>query len=291
MAKDELLSFEEITRLVRVFSELGVSNVRLTGGEPLLRNDLPSLVGMIRTIQGISDIALTTNGVFLPEQADALARNGLRRVNVSLDSLDTVIFSAMARRDHLSKTLRGLEVLTHLPVHPVKINVVIVRGENDAGLMQFVDLARSTPFVVRFIEFMPIGADDGWSRDAVVSTREIIGRIAAAGFRMMPIGCHGDQPADRYGFTDGAGELGFISPVSDPFCASCNRVRITSDGKLRTCLFSHRETDLRRLVRDGAGDEDLKEAIASAVFSKEEGHLINRPGFRRPEKTMSQIGG
>lgn len=306
--KKELLTYEEITHLVRLFADLGVNKVRLTGGEPLMRKELHILIEQISRIPGIIDIALTTNGFFLAEQALKLVKAGLKRINVSMDSLDPKTFSQMTRRDYLHKVWEGLDMVEKLPrqtlpasgvqagddglaIRPIKINVVLIRGINDDEIEGFARLARTKPFIVRFIEFMPIGADDGWTIDKVVPSREIIERINAMGPKLVPIQYHGDQPADRYKFEDGLGEVGFISSVTEPFCSSCNRVRITSDGKLRTCLFSLHETDLKGLVRSGANDEEIKDAIINAVWVKEEGHLINRPGFVRPERTMSQIGG
>jgi len=289
--KKELLTFEEITRLVHIFAELGVTKIRLTGGEPLMRKELHILIEKIARIPGINDIALTTNGFFLAEQALNLVKAGLKRINVSMDSLDAKTFSSMVRRDYLHKVWEGLDAVEKLPLRPIKINVVLIRGINDDEIEDFARLARIKPFIIRFIEFMPIGKDDGWSIEKVVPTAEIIERIKVMGRKLIPVEYHGTQPADRYKFEDGLGEIGFISSVSEPFCTSCNRVRITSDGKLRTCLFSLHETDLKTLVRSGARDEEIKDVISNAVWGKEEGHLINRPGFVRPERTMSQIGG
>jgi cyclic pyranopterin phosphate synthase len=291
MKKSELLTFEEITRLVHLFAQLGVRKIRLTGGEPLMRNDLPLLVKMIAGIPGIEDIALTTNGFFLAEHAESLAQAGLTRMNVSLDSLDSVKFSTMVRRDYFHKVWEGLSIVEHLSIRPIKINVVLIRDINDSEIESFATLARTKPFIIRFIEFMPLGADDGWSMEKVVPTEEIINRINAMGQRLVPVEYHGNQAADRFRFEDGVGEIGFISSVSEPFCSSCNRVRVTSDGKVRTCLFSLHETDLKALVRGSSNDEEIQQAILAAVWKKEEGHLINRPGFVRPERTMSQIGG
>ena len=300
LQKRELLTFEEITRCVHVFAGLGVTKLRLTGGEPLMRNELNVLVDKLNRVPGIQDIALTTNGFFLAEQALQLHKAGLRRINVSMDSLDPKTFSSMVRRDYLHKVWEGLDVLEKLPVRPIKVNVVLVRGINDHEIEAFARLARTKPFVIRFIEFMPIGADDGWSNEKVIPTREVIERISAMGFNLVPVRRHREdgedlhkveEPADRYTFEDGLGEIGFISSVSEPFCSTCNRVRITSDGKLRTCLFSLHETDLKAMLRNGASDDELRSAIVNAVWKKEEGHLINRPGFVRPERTMSQIGG
>ncbi len=292
MKKNELLTFEEIARLVSIFSGLGVNKVRLTGGEPLMRKDLHVLIEQINRAAGIHDIALTTNGYFLAEQAGALAKAGLNRINVSMDSLDPVIFSSLVRRDYLHKVWEGLDAVEKLQIGPIKVNVVLIRGMNDHEIEDFARLARRRSFVIRFIEFMPIGADDGWTFEKVIPTHEIIERINAMdGVNLVPVEYHGTQPADRYAFEDGHGEIGFISSVSEPFCSSCNRVRITSDGKLRTCLFSLHETNLKELIRGGAEDQEIRQTILDAVWKKEEGHLINRPGFVRPERTMSQIGG
>ncbi len=304
--KNALLTFEEITRLVHIFARLGVTKIRLTGGEPLMRKELHILIDQLHRTPGIRDIALTTNGFFLAEQAVELVSAGLKRINVSMDSLDPAKFSAMVRRDYLAKVWEGLNAIERLPIRPIKVNVVLMRGINDGEIEAFARLARTKPFVIRFIEFMPIGADDGWSIEKVVPTREILGRIDAMGHKLVHVEVHGAQPrqqdgrrldpssgqaADRFKFEDGVGEIGFISSVSEPFCSSCNRVRITSDGKLRTCLFSLQETDLKLSIRAGATDAELSDMIVRAVLKKEEGHLINRPGFVRPDRTMSQIGG
>ncbi len=291
LGKNKLLTFEEITRLVSIFASLGVYKIRLTGGEPLMRKELWKLVGMIRNIEGIKDIALTTNGFFLKQQARGLVDAGLDRVNVSLDSLDPKLFAAAVRRDYFDQTWEGIEEIERLGIGPIKLNIVLIRGRNDGEILKFAELARTRSFIVRFIEFMPLGADDGWTTEKVVPTQEII-QIISKHAQLVPIQHeNGKSPADRYVFEDGRGEIGFISSVSEPFCADCNRVRITSDGKLRTCLFSLHETDLRALLRGGATDEEISNVLMQAVWSKEEGHLINRPGFVRPERTMSQIGG
>lgn len=292
MDKSALLTYEEITRITNIFSKLGITKIRLTGGEPLMRKDLHVLIKMLGTIHGINDIALTTNGFFLHEQAESLAKAGLKRINVSLDSLDALKFEQITRRNYLDRVLHGLETIASFGIQPVKINMVVMRGINDDEIGEFAVLARSKPFVIRFIEFMPIGNDDGWSNEKVVPSREIRETIERQIHqKLIPVEYHGTQPSDRYVFEDGIGEVGFISSVSEPFCDHCNRVRITSDGKLRTCLFSHHETDLKQLVRSGAGDDEMRNSIVAAVWNKEPGHLINRPEFVRPARTMSQIGG
>jgi len=292
LAKKELLSYEEIARLTRVFASLGINKIRLTGGEPLMRKDLHTLVSRLASIAGIEDIALTTNGYFLSEQAEPLYRAGLRRINVSLDSLDAAVFNDVTRRDYYDQVWKGIEAADRAGLRPIKLNVVLMRGVNDREIGAFARLARSRKFIIRFIEFMPIGSDDGWSADKVVPTKEVIAAIEREiGMRLVPVEMHGAQPADRYAAEDGLGEFGFISSVSEPFCGDCNRMRITSDGKLRTCLFALEETDLRMLLRGGADEAAISRAIQDAVWKKQEGHLINQPGFVRPARTMSQIGG
>ncbi len=292
LAKKELLSYEEIAGLTRIFASLGVKKIRLTGGEPLMRKDLHTLVRELASIDGIEDIALTTNGYFLSEQAEYLSRAGLRRINVSLDSLDAAVFNDVTRRDYYDRVWKGIEAAEAAGVHPIKLNVVLLRGVNDREIGSFARLARSKPYIVRFIEFMPIGSDDGWSADKVVPTKEVIAAIEQEiGRRLVPVEMHGAQPADRYVAEDGVGEFGFISSVSEPFCDHCNRVRITSDGKLRACLFALEETDLKKLLRNGASEEAIAGAIQGTIWNKQEGHMINQPGFVRPARTMSQIGG
>ena len=292
LPKDALLSYEELARVAKVFVDLGVRKIRLTGGEPLMRHDLSRLVGYLRSITRLEDLALSTNGFFLAEQIAELVNAGLRRINVSLDSLDPVKFNLMTRRNYYQRVMDGLAAAEALGLLPLKINAVLIRGINDDEIVKFAELARSKPYVIRFIEFMPIGADDGWSPERVVPAREVIERIEkGVGKKLLPVEIHGAQPADRFQFEDGRGEIGFISSVSEPFCSHCNRVRITSDGKLRTCLFSLAETDLREPIRNHASDEDLRQIIRDAVQRKEAGHNINKPEFERPTRSMSQIGG
>jgi GTP 3',8-cyclase len=291
LGHSEILSYEEITRVVGILVRMGLRKVRLTGGEPLMRKELPELVKRLHALEGLDDIALTTNGYFLAEQAAPLARAGLRRINVSLDSLDPVTFETMARRNYLDRVLAGIEAAHDAGIGPVKLNVVLIRGVNDGEIASFAELARTRPFVVRFIEFMPIGEGDGWSNDRVVTTDEVLASLRLLGHETLPVGGDGTHPAERYRFADGKGEIGFISSVSHPFCASCNRIRLTSDGKLRTCLFSLEETDLKGPLRGGADDATIGDIISAAVAAKEAGHLINQPEFVRPKRTMSSIGG
>jgi cyclic pyranopterin phosphate synthase len=292
LEKDKILSFEEIARLAKIFSGLGVSKIRLTGGEPLMRKELHVLVGMLAGIENIRDISITTNGYFLEEQARALSDTGLRRINVSLDSLRSDSFAEITRRSYYEKVLRGIAEAARTGLNPIKINVVLIRGFNDGEILDFAQLARKSNFIIRFIEYMPIGSGDDWNIEQVVTEDEIIRTIEhGLGMRLVPRNLRESQPADSYVFEDGEGEIGFISSVSSPFCEHCNRVRITSDGKLRTCLFSLSETDLRKMLREGSSDSEISDVIIDAVLRKERGHLINKPGFVKPSRTMSQIGG
>lgn len=290
LPKDELLSYEEIERLTRVFVWLGVDKVRLTGGEPLLRRNLPELVRKLSGIAGLKDIGLTTNGYLLDEYAGKLEDAGLHRLNVSLDSLRPEVFKEIVRRDFFDRVIAGLHAAQKTSLRPIKVNVVLLREINDGEVRAFGRFAREEGFVLRFIEFMPIGKDDGWAPESVVPTSEVKAELETIAPLRALENDH-QYPAERYAFADGKGEVGFISSVTEPFCGSCNRIRITSDGKLRTCLFALDETDLRTPLRAGASDEELAEIIRQAVSSKWAGHMINQPGFVRPDRTMSSIGG
>ncbi|MBV9213914.1 MAG: GTP 3',8-cyclase MoaA [Actinobacteria bacterium] len=291
LRRDEILSFEEITRIVRLLVEMGVPDVRLTGGEPLVRRDVPSLVRMVAGVDGVRDLSLTTNGYLLERDADALVAAGLRRINVSIDSLQRDRFFQITRRDALPQVLRGLDAIARHPeVRPVKVNAVAIRGFTEREVIPFCDLARSTGFQVRFIEFMPLDGDRAWDRDAVLTGSELRELIAA----VHPIEELPREPSSTarvFRFRDGRGEIGFVDPVSDPFCAECNRIRLTAEGALRTCLFSHHETDLREPLRSGADDDELERIVRAAVWRKELKHRVGEPGFRQPARTMSAIGG
>jgi cyclic pyranopterin phosphate synthase len=290
--REAVLSFEEIERLVRIAVGLGIRKIRLTGGEPLVRKDLHVLVRMLAGIPGLDDLSLTTNGLLLGAQAAALSAAGLRRINVSLDALTRETFQRLVRRDALDQVMASLEMARrHFP-GPVKVNAVILRGLNDHEIEAFAELARSRSFEVRFIEFMPLDADRIWSRDVLVSGQEILARIDAVHPLVPDPGQSPHSPSRDHVFADGAGgKIGFINSVTEPFCDLCNRVRITADGKLRTCLFSLTETDLMSLVRGGAADAEIGAAIRRAVWVKEPGHKINAVDFIRSPRTMSQIGG
>jgi len=290
--RTELLTYEEMERLVRILASCGVSKIRLTGGEPLMRKDLPVLVRKISGIPGIKDIALTTNGFFLGAQAQELKDAGLHRINVSLDSLDPETFFAMTRRTSYDKVWEGIEAAHAAHLAPIKLNAVLIRGVNDHEVPRFARLARERGYIPRFIEFMPIGMDDGWSRDKVVGGGEVREAMEReVGKRLVAVERHDGQPADRFVFEDGIGEVGFINSISEPFCSNCNRIRLTSDGKLRTCLFALDETDLRAMVRGKATDADIESSIRQAVARKWAGHHINASDFVRPDRTMSSIGG
>ncbi len=287
----EILSFEEIERLVRLLVGLGIEDVRLTGGEPLVRREFPLLVEMLAAIEGIRDLALTTNGYLLERDAAAVVEAGIGRVNVSIDSLQRDRFFQITRRDSLAQVLRGLDAIAAFPqVRPVKVNAVAMRGFSEDEALRFAEFARSTSFQVRFIEFMPLDADHSWTPDAVL-TGEELRRMITAVHPLEELPREPSATARVYRFTDGAGEIGFVNPVSEPFCADCNRIRLTAEGELRTCLFSMHETDLRGPLRAGATDAELEKLVRDAVWRKELKHRVGEPGFRQPARTMSAIGG
>jgi GTP 3',8-cyclase len=291
LEREAVLRFEEIERLVRIFASMGVTDLRLTGGEPLVRRDFPKLVAMLTTIDGLRDVSLTTNGYLLERDAAALVDAGINRVNVSLDTLEKDRFFQMTRRDSLPQVLRGLEALARHPeVHPIKVNAVALRGFTEQEAVPFAEFARSTAFQVRFIEFMPLDADRNWSPDQVLTGDELRAIIDAV-HPLEELPREPSATARVFRFRDGTGEIGFINPVSEPFCSDCNRVRLTADGKLRTCLFSVNETDLREPLRTGASDDDVAELIRNAVWRKELKHHVGEKGFRQPPRTMSAIGG
>jgi cyclic pyranopterin phosphate synthase len=291
LGRDEILSFEELTRVVRVLAEMGVEEIRLTGGEPLVRRDLPTLVSMLSPLPGVTDLSLTTNGVLLDRYAGPLVDAGLRRLNVSLDSLSHVRFAEITRRDALDRVLAGLEEAERHPqLRPIKVNCVAIRGFTEEEVPALAELARRKPYVVRFIEFMPLDADERWVEDDVLTGGEIRALIEEH-WPLVEIPAKASSTARRFRFADGAGEIGFVNPVSEPFCSSCDRIRLTADGQLRTCLFSRREWDLKTPLREGASDQDLAGLIRWAVNHKELKHKINDPGFVRASRSMSQIGG
>jgi cyclic pyranopterin phosphate synthase len=292
LRREQILTFEEIARVVGVLARLGVDEVRLTGGEPLVRRDVPVLVQMLAQIEGVRDLSLTTNGILLDRLAGPLVSAGLQRINVSLDSLNHVRFAEITRRDALDAVLRGLEEAERYPeLSPIKVNCVAVKGFTETEVPALADLARRKPYVVRFIEFMPLDADEAWREDDVLTGAEIRAIVEERYGPLVALPAKASSTARRYRFADGVGELGFVNPVSEPFCSSCDRIRITADGQLRTCLFSRREWDLKTPLREGASDDELIRLMRFAVQHKELKHRINDPGFVRASRSMSQIGG
>jgi GTP 3',8-cyclase len=289
--RSALLSYEEIERLVRLLASMGVHDVRLTGGEPLVRKELWRLVERLSAIEDVHDLSLTTNGYLLTRQVDQLVAAGLRRINVSLDSLAQDRFFQLTRRDSLAQVLEGLEAAQrHEALRPIKVNVVALKDFTEDEVLRFAEFARSHPYEVRFIEFMPLDADRSWTRDKVLPNAEIV-RMIDEVYPLEAVGRERHGTSRRYRFADGNGEMGFISPVTEPFCGDCNRIRLTAEGGMRTCLFSMGETDLREPMRAGATDAQLEEIIRDAVWRKELKHHVNDPGFVQPARSMSRIGG
>ncbi|MEZ6126586.1 MAG: GTP 3',8-cyclase MoaA [Planctomycetaceae bacterium] len=292
MPKAELLTFEEIERVVRVGTTLGIDRVRLTGGEPLVRRDLPRLVERLAAIAGIIDIGLTTNGVLLRQYAQPLRDAGLRRLNISLDALDPKIFQQVTRRDCYDSVMDGIQAAREAGFSPIKLNAVSVRGLTESQILPFARLARETDTDVRFIEFMPLDADSQWQRDRVLPAAEILAAIEAEFGRLLPVASDNpNAPAQDYQFADGRGRIGLIASVSQPFCRSCNRFRLTAEGKLRNCLFSHDETDVRTILRNHGADQEIALAMLASIAAKGEGHEINMAGFVQPQRPMYSIGG
>ncbi|MBV9422374.1 MAG: GTP 3',8-cyclase MoaA [Solirubrobacterales bacterium] len=291
LERAEILTFEEIARLVGLLAAMGVHDVRLTGGEPLVRREFPRLAAMIAAVPGVEDLSVTTNGFLLERDAEALVRAGVTRFNVSVDSLQQDRFFQLTRRDALPQVLRGLQHLATFPeAHPIKINAVAIREFTEEEVIPFAEFARRTPYEVRFIEFMPLDADHAWTPDQVLTGAEIRTAIDAV-YPLEPEPREPHSTARVYRFADGLGKIGLINPVSEPFCADCNRIRLTADGRLRTCLFSLNETDLRTPMREGVADLELEEIIRTAVWRKELKHHVGEPGFIQPPRTMSAIGG
>jgi cyclic pyranopterin phosphate synthase len=290
--RSELLTFEEIAHFVRVAAPLGVDKVRLTGGEPLVRKDLHKLVRMLAPIPGIKDIGLTTNGILLADQAAELFDAGLRRLNVSLDTLDPGRFRELTRRDGLEKVLAGLDAAKRTGFGPIKVNAVAIRGFTDKDAVPLARFCRKHGFELRFIEYMPIGAD-AWEREKVFFAHEILELL---GREVSPLAPSADAdpraPAQDFDYADGSGRIGIIASVSRPFCRSCNRLRLTAEGKLRNCLFALDEADVKSLLRTPAPDDAaIGEVIRRTVWAKWEGHEINTAKFVKPDRTMHAIGG
>ena len=294
LPRSELLSYEELGRLVGVFADLGVSKIRLTGGEPLLRRDIEVLVSLVASTPGISDVALTTNGSLLAGHAQSLREAGLHRVTVSLDSLDPTVFAAMGDTNvPLSRVLDGITAAAEAGLTPVKLNTVLRRGMNEAGLLELVEFARDGGYVLRFIEYMDVGSTNGWDRSQVVASAEVLDRVAAV-HPVEPVAAgRPGEVAQRWRYLDGRGELGLISSVSMPFCGTCTRARLTAIGELYTCLFAAHGSDLRALLRSGVGDEALHATIASVWGAREDRYSelrsLNTAHLPKPE--MSYLGG
>jgi cyclic pyranopterin phosphate synthase len=292
MNRRELLTFEEIERFVRVAVPLGLNQIRLTGGEPLVRKDLHVLVSKLAAIPEIIDIGLTTNGILLADQAKLLFDAGLRRINVSLDALDPKKFEEITRRTGYEKVLEGIAAAQEAGFSPVKVNAVAIRGLTEPELVPFGHFARKVGVEIRFIEFMPLDADNAWEREKVLFAHEIIETLSREIMPLVPVeGQNRNAPATEYVFEDGVGRIGFISSVSQPFCGSCDRFRITADGKLRNCLFSLDETDVKSLLRGDADDATIALAIRDSIAAKKEGHEINTARFIQPLRPMHSIGG
>jgi GTP 3',8-cyclase len=292
MDRSELLTFEEIERLVHVAVGLGVIKVRLTGGEPLVRRELHKLVAMVARIPQIKDVGVTTNGILLAEQAQSLWDAGLRRLNVSLDALSPEKFKQFTRRDGFEKVIDGIRTAQQVGFDPVKVNAVSVRGMTEEEIVPFGHFARETGVEMRFIEYMPLDADCAWQREKVLFAHEIIETLSRDIMPLVPIPPRDPSaPATEFAFEDGVGRIGFIASVSRPFCMSCDRFRLTADGKLRNCLFSLEETDLRVILRGGGGDQEIASAIRESIAEKKEGHEINTARFIQPLRPMYSIGG
>ncbi len=293
MPDSAIMTFDEILHLARIFVGLGVNKVRITGGEPLVRPGVPELIERLTALEGLKDISLTTNGIGLVTQAQALYDAGLRRINVSLDTLNEEKFEQMTRRKVLSRVLEGLKTAQACGFNPIKVNAVAMRGFTDDEIVDLATFARKNNYQLRFIEFMPLDADDVWGRNMYIPGKEIIEKIDAL-YPLTPVTLNGEAKSDtakRYRFSDNGNEVGIIPSVSDPFCANCNRVRLTADGKFRTCLFSLTETDLLTPLREDVPDEQIEALILDAVEQKEAGHKINAADFVKPERNMSRIGG
>jgi cyclic pyranopterin phosphate synthase len=292
LPRASLLSFEEIERFVRVAATLGIDKIRLTGGEPLVRRDLPGLVARLVAVPGIKDVGLTTNGILLAPLARQLWDAGLRRINVSLDTMDPRRFEELTRRTGFEDVIAGIHAAKAAGFDPIKINAVALRGVTEDDVVPLARFARDLELELRFIEYMPLDARDRWERGKVLFAAEILDRLSAEFGPLVPAPDQDPRaPAVDYDFVDGGGRVGLIASVSRPFCASCNRVRLTAEGKLRNCLFALEETDIRALLRGGATDHEIARALRESIAGKWEGHEINTARFIKPERLMHSIGG
>ncbi len=287
---DEILSWAELKRLARIFVGLGIRKVRITGGEPLVRQGVEEYINYLHGL-GVEDLSITTNGHLLAERCEKLIAAGLKRINISLDSLEPSKFERITRTQSYGNVLEGIETVQKSRLAPAKVNAVLVRGLNDDEVEAFAEFARERGVIMRFIEFMPLDADRHWSRDLVVPAAEVFQRIHAR-WPLQQIPHEKSETARKYRFADGApGQIGLIAPVTQAFCGHCSRIRLTADGKMRTCLFSKEDRDLRGLLRAKARDEEIADWVRAIVMEKEEGHRINEPGFVPPSRTMVFIGG
>ncbi|HMP80770.1 MAG TPA: GTP 3',8-cyclase MoaA [Pirellulaceae bacterium] len=292
LPRERVLTYEEIAKLSEVFVSMGVHKIRLTGGEPLVRRDLPVLIRQLKSIDGVTDLALTTNGLLLADQAESLFSAGLSRLNVSLDSLRADVFQQIARYDGLSKVLSGIEAAQRAGFTGIRINAVSIRGLTESDVLPLAEFCKERGLALRFIEYMPLDADQHWTNSQVLSGRQVLSILESRMGPLIPLPrTDPSQPAVDYEYADGAGVVGFINSVSEPFCGDCNRLRLTADGQLRNCLFSTVEWNLKDALRSGASDEQLRSLIREAVAAKAAGHGINDPRFIRPERAMYQIGG
>jgi cyclic pyranopterin phosphate synthase len=292
VARAEILSYEEIERFATIAASLGVTKLRITGGEPLVRRDLPRLVRRLAALGGLEDLALTTNGVLLEDQAQALYDAGLRRINIHLDTLDRGRFLRITRRDELDRVLAGIAACRRLGFRPIKLNAVAVKGLVEPDIVPLARFGRENGMEVRFIEFMPLDAQGIWDRGSVLTAEEILQTLEREIAPLVEIpDADPRAPATEYRYADGIGRVGFIASVSRPFCLNCNRLRLTADGHLRYCLFAIEETDVRTLLRGGAADNEIAAAIRATVRAKWEGHEINTARFVAPPRAMYSIGG
>ena len=290
--REELLSFEEIARFARVASRLGVDRLRITGGEPLVREDLPTLIRRLGDIPGIHDIALTTNGILLDKYAESLKAAGLQRVNISLDTMHESTFRQIARRDGLDRVLDGIAAAQRVGFEKIRLNAIAIQGLTEPEIVPLAEFSRQRNLELRFIEFMPLDADGQWQSDQVLSGQRIRAILEAAFGDLVPVQREDpSQPAIDYRFADQGGRIGFINPVTQPFCSDCNRLRLTSEGQVRNCLFSVKEWDARKLMRGDADDDQLAQLLLDSVAAKLAGHGINTDQFVKPQRAMYQIGG
>jgi len=289
MPAHNLLAWEEYERLVGILVGMGIQKVRVTGGEPLVRPGVEDFLARLKVL-GVQDLSMTTNGYMLAERCDRLVAAGLGRINISLDSLDPGRFERITRTKTFDDVIAGIDAAQASPLRPVKVNAVLVRGINDDEVEAFAEFARDRDLIMRFIEFMPLDADHSWTRDMVVSAAETYTRISAR-WPLLPLMHEPSETARKYRFADGRGQIGLIAPVTQPFCGHCSRLRLTADGKLRTCLFSKTDHDIKSWLRSGATDREIGDEIVSIVSQKEKGHRINEPDFVPPSRTMVYIGG